>query len=171
MVFLALAALYESWSIPVAVILVVPLGVLGALGLTALCGKENDVYFQVGLLTTVGLVAKNAILIVEFARELFESGMDALAAVVEAVRLRLRPIVMTSLAFGLGVIPLATATGAGAGAQSAIGVAVLGGMLTGTFLCIFFVPVFYALIIQISGRKKDKTAAAPVTDEKETNHA
>lgn len=170
-VFLALAALYESWSIPVAVILVVPLGVLGALGLTALCGKENDVYFQVGLLTTVGLVAKNAILIVEFARELFESGMDALAAVVEAVRLRLRPIVMTSLAFGLGVIPLATATGAGAGAQSAIGVAVLGGMLTGTFLCIFFVPVFYALIIQISGRKKDKTAAAPVTDEKETNHA
>lgn len=170
-VFLALAALYESWSIPVAVILVVPLGVLGALGLTALCGKENDVYFQVGLMTTVGLVAKNAILIVEFARELFESGMDALAAVVEAVRLRLRPIVMTSLAFGLGVIPLATATGAGAGAQSAIGVAVLGGMLTGTFLCIFFVPVFYALIIQISGRKKDKTAAAPVTDEKETNHA
>ena len=124
-----------------------------------------------GLLTNVGLVAKNAILIVEFARELFESGMDALAAVVEAVRLRLRPIVMTSLAFGLGVIPLATATGAGAGAQSAIGVAVLGGMLTGTFLCIFFVPVFYALIIQISGRKKDKTAAAPVTDEKETNHA
>ena len=167
----ALAALYESWSIPVAVNLVVPLGMLGALGLTALCAKENDVYFQVGLLTTVGLVAKNAILIVEFARELFESGMDALAAVVEAVRLRLRPIVMTSLAFGLGVIPLATATGAGAGAQSAIGVAVLGGMLTGTFLCIFFVPVFYALIIQISGRKKDKTAAAPVTDEKETNHA
>ncbi len=169
-VFLALAALYESWSIPVAVILVVPLGVLGALGLTWICGKENDVYFQVGLLTTVGLVAKNAILIVEFARELYESGMDALAAVVEAVRLRLRPIVMTSLAFGLGVVPLALAHGAGAGAQSAIGVAVLGGMLTGTFLCIFFVPVFYALIIQIFNKKKNLPAVASSVD-KENNHA
>ena len=171
-VFLALAALYESWSIPVAVILVVPLGVLGALALTWICGKENDVYFQVGLLTTVGLVAKNAILIVEFARELYESGMDALAAVVEAVRLRLRPIVMTSLAFGLGVVPLALAHGAGAGAQSAIGVAVLGGMLTGTFLCLFFVPVFYALIIQIFSKKKtNNLPAASASADKETNHA
>lgn len=171
-VFLALAALYESWSIPVAVILVVPLGVLGALALTWICGKENDVYFQVGLLTTVGLVAKNAILIVEFARELYESGMDALAAVVEAVRLRLRPIVMTSLAFGLGVVPLALAHGAGAGAQSAIGVAVLGGMLTGTFLCVFFVPVFYALIIQIFSKKKtNNLPAASASADKETNHA
>lgn len=171
-VFLALAALYESWSIPVAVILVVPLGVLGALALTWVCGKENDVYFQVGLLTTVGLVAKNAILIVEFARELYESGMDALAAVVEAVRLRLRPIVMTSLAFGLGVVPLALAHGAGAGAQSAIGVAVLGGMLTGTFLCIFFVPVFYALIIQVFSKKKaNNLPAAAASADKETNHA
>ena len=174
-VFLALAALYESWSIPVAVILVVPLGVLGALALTWICGKENDVYFQVGLLTTVGLVAKNAILIVEFARELYESGMDALAAVVEAVRLRLRPIVMTSLAFGLGVVPLALAHGAGAGAQSAIGVAVLGGMLTGTFLCIFFVPVFYALIIQIFSKKKtnklNNLPTASASADKETNHA
>lgn len=153
-VFLALAALYESWSIPVAVILVVPLGVLGSLGFTYITGKENDVYFQVGLLTTVGLVAKNAILIVEFARDLVDSGMDVLKAVVEAVRLRLRPILMTSLAFGLGVLPLAMATGAGAGAQSAIGVAVLGGMLTGTFLCIFFVPAFYVLIVRIFGRKK-----------------
>lgn len=171
-VFLALAALYESWSIPVAVILVVPLGVLGALALTWICGKENDVYFQVGLLTTVGLVAKNAILIVEFARELYESGMDALAAVVEAVRLRLRPIVMTSLAFGLGVVPLALAHGAGAGAQSAIGVAVLGGMLTGTFLCIFFVPVFYALIIQIFSKKKtNNLPAASASADKEMNHA
>lgn len=174
-VFLALAALYESWSIPVAVILVVPLGVLGALALTWICGKENDVYFQVGLLTTVGLVAKNAILIVEFARELYESGMDALAAVVEAVRLRLRPIVMTSLAFGLGVVPLALAHGAGAGAQSAIGVAVLGGMLTGTFLCIFFVPVFYALIIQIFSKKKtnklNNLPMASASADKETNHA
>ena len=171
-VFLALAALYESWSIPVAVILVVPLGVLGALALTWVCGKENDVYFQVGLLTTVGLVAKNAILIVEFARELYESGMDALAAVVEAVRLRLRPIVMTSLAFGLGVVPLALAHGAGAGAQSAIGVAVLGGMLTGTFLCSFCVPVFYALIILIFSMKKtNNLPAASASADKETNHA
>ena len=155
-VFLALAALYESWTIPIAVILVVPLGVLGALGLTALTGRENDVYFQVGLLTTVGLVAKNAILIVEFARDLYDSGRDLLEAVVEAVRLRLRPILMTSIAFGLGVFPLAVATGAGAGAQSAIGIAVLGGMLTGTFLCIFFVPVFFVLINKIFGRKRLK---------------
>ncbi|MDO4937333.1 MAG: efflux RND transporter permease subunit, partial [Sutterellaceae bacterium] len=153
-VFLALAALYESWTIPVAVIMVIPLGVLGALGLTWVTGKENDVYFQVGLLTTVGLVAKNAILIVEFARELVDSGWEELKAVVEAVRLRLRPILMTSLAFGLGVLPLAMASGAGAGAQSAIGVAVLGGMITGTFLCIFFVPAFYVLILRIFGRKK-----------------
>ena len=158
-VFLALAALYESWSIPVAVILVVPLGVLGALALTWVTGKENDVYFQVGLLTTVGLVAKNAILIVEFARDLVDSGKEVLQAVVEAVRLRLRPILMTSLAFGLGVLPLATATGAGAGAQSAIGVAVLGGMLAGTFLCIFFVPAFYVLIVRIFGSKKSPAHA------------
>ncbi len=153
-VFLALAALYESWSIPVAVILVVPLGVLGALGLTAITGRENDVYFQVGLLTTVGLVAKNAILIVEFARDLYDKGTDVLEAVVEAVRLRLRPILMTSIAFGLGVFPLAVATGAGAGAQSAIGIAVLGGMFTGTFLCIFFVPVFFVVVTKIFGRKR-----------------
>lgn len=170
-VFLALAALYESWSIPIAVILVVPLGVLGALGLTWLVGKNNDVYFQVGLLTTVGLVAKNAILIVEFASDLFHSGMDALAAVVKAVQLRLRPIMMTSLAFGLGVLPLSLASGAGAGAQSAIGVAVLGGMLTGTFLCIFFVPVFYALIMKLFGRRKNAAAPAKNTQTNEVNHA
>lgn len=156
-VFLALAALYESWSIPVAVILVVPTGILGALALTALTGRENDVYFQVGLLTTVGLVAKNAILIVEFARDLYDGGMDVLEAVVEAVRLRLRPILMTSIAFGLGVLPLAMAHGAGAGAQSAIGIAVLGGMMTGTFLCVVFVPVFFVLINRIFGRKKVET--------------
>lgn len=159
-VFLALAALYESWSIPVAVIMVIPLGVLGSLALTWITGKQNDVYFQVGLLTTVGLVSKNAILIVEFARELVDSGWDELHGVVEAVRLRLRPILMTSLAFGLGVLPLALANGAGAGAQSAIGVAVLGGMITGTFLCIFFVPIFYVLILRIFGRKKNKVPAA-----------
>lgn len=157
-VFLALAALYESWTIPIAVILVVPTGVVGALALTWICGKENDVYFQVGLLTTVGLVAKNAILIVEFARDLHEQGREVLAAVVEAVRLRLRPILMTSLAFGLGVLPLALASGAGAGAQSAIGVAVLGGMLTGTFLCIFFVPAFFVLVTRLFSGRKGKTA-------------
>ena len=160
-VFLALAALYESWTIPIAVILVVPTGVVGALGLTWLCGKENDVYFQVGLLTTVGLVAKNAILIVEFARDLHEKGQELLASVVEAVRLRLRPIMMTSLAFGLGVLPLAMASGAGAGAQSAIGVAVLGGMITGTFLCIFFVPAFFVLVTRVFSRKRPEAAAAP----------
>lgn len=170
-VFLALAALYESWSIPVAVILMVPLGVLGALYLTWLCGKENDVYFQVGLLTTVGLVAKNAILIVEFARDLVAGGMESLKAVVEAVRLRLRPIMMTSLAFGLGVLPLAMASGAGAGAQSAIGVAVLGGMLTGTFLCIFFVPVFYVLITRFFGGKKSRVVAGEGNKAEGDNHA
>ena len=160
-VFLALAALYESWTIPIAVILVVPTGVVGALGLTWICGKENDVYFQVGLLTTVGLVSKNAILIVEFARDLHDQGQELLASVVEAVRLRLRPILMTSLAFGLGVLPLAMASGAGAGAQSAIGVAVLGGMLTGTFLCIFFVPAFFVLVTRIfSGKKSQPVVAA-----------
>ncbi len=164
-VFLALAALYESWTIPIAVILVIPTGVIGALGLTWICGKENDVYFQVGLLTTVGLVSKNAILIVEFARELADSGKEVLSAVVEAVRLRLRPILMTSLAFGLGVLPLAMARGAGAGAQSAIGVAVLGGMLTGTFLCVFFVPAFFVLITRIFSGKKPAVAAAPEQSE------
>ena len=160
-VFLALAALYESWTIPIAVILVVPTGVVGALGLTWICGKENDVYFQVGLLTTVGLVSKNAILIVEFARDLHDQGQELLASVVEAVRLRLRPILMTSLAFGLGVLPLAMASGAGAGAQSAIGVAVLGGMITGTFLCIFFVPAFFVLVTRIfSGKKSQPVVAA-----------
>lgn len=153
-VFLCLAALYESWSIPAAVILVVPCGVVGALGLTYALGMNNDVYFQVGLLTTVGLVSKNAILIVEFAKDLMAEGADAVHAALEAVRLRLRPILMTSLAFGLGVLPLAMAHGAGSGAQNAIGVGVLGGMMTGTFLCIAFVPVFYVLIAGI-GRKKN----------------
>ena len=162
-VFLALAALYESWTIPIAVILVVPT-VVGALGLTWICGKENDVYFQVGLLTTVGLVSKNAILIVEFARDLHEQGQELLAAVVEAVRLRLRPILMTSLAIGLGVLPFAMASGAGAGAQSAIGVAVLGGMLTGTFLCIFFVPAFFVLVTRVFSGKKNRTTAVPAVN-------
>ena len=156
-VFLCLAALYESWSIPVAVIMVVPLGVVGAIGLTGTFGMNNDIYFQVGLLTTIGLVSKNAILIVEFAKELHEKGMSAVSAAMQAVRLRIRPIIMTSLAFGLGVLPLAKATGAGSGAQNAIGIGVLGGMMTGTFLCIIFVPMFYVLILKVFGGKRKKT--------------
>ncbi|MGV8832470.1 MAG: efflux RND transporter permease subunit [Devosia sp.] len=145
-VFLVLAALYESWSIPVSVLLAVPIGVAGALLAAYLFGQSNDVYFKVGLLTTMGLSAKNAILIVEFARDLRAQGMSVIEATLEAVRQRLRPIVMTSVAFLLGVLPLATATGAGSGAQNAIGIGVVGGTLSGTLLGIFFVPVFFVLI-------------------------
>lgn len=148
-VFLCLAALYESWTVPFSVMLVVPLGVLGALLFAMGRGLSNDVYFQVGLLTTVGLSAKNAILIVEFAKGLYEEGMDLIKATMEAVRMRLRPIIMTSLAFGLGVTPLAISTGAGSGAQNAIGTAVLGGIISATFLAIFFVPLFYVVVIKL----------------------
>ena len=144
-VFLALAALYESWSIPVSVMLVVPLGVLGAVVATLAGGLANDVYFQVGLLTTIGLSAKNAILIVEFAKAQHEQGMGLVQAAIEAARMRLRPIVMTSLAFILGVLPLAVASGAGAASQNAIGFAVIGGMVSATFLAILLVPVFFVL--------------------------
>jgi hydrophobe/amphiphile efflux-1 (HAE1) family protein len=160
-VFLCLAALYESWSIPFSVMLVVPLGVLGAVSATLLRGLTNDVFFQVGLLTTVGLSAKNAILIVEFAKELHERGRNITEAALEAARLRLRPILMTSLAFVLGVLPLAVANGAGAGGQNAIGFAVLGGMLSATVLAILFVPVFFVLI----GRRSKKLAS--VEEERE----
>jgi multidrug efflux pump len=145
-VFLSLAALYESWSIPFSVILAVPIGIFGAVLATYIAGQDNDVYFKVGILTTIGLAAKNAILIVEFARDLRAHGQPVIAAIVEAARLRLRPIVMTSLAFTLGVLPLATATGAGSGAQNSVGIGVLGGMIAATVLGIFFVPVFFALI-------------------------
>ena len=145
-VFLCLAALYESWSIPLSVMLVVPLGVLGAVLATLLRGLANDVFLQVGLLTTVGLSAKNAILIVEFAKELHERGKGVFEAALEAARMRLRPILMTSLAFVLGVLPLAIAHGAGAGGQVAIGTAVIGGMLSATALAILFVPLFFAVI-------------------------
>ena len=148
-VFLCLAALYESWSIPTAVMLVVPLGVVGALLATLLRGLSNDVYFQVGLLTTVGLAAKNAILIVEFAKEHFERGATLAEAAVHAARQRLRPILMTSLAFILGVVPLAISSGAGSGSQNAIGTGVIGGMLTGTFLAIFFVPMFFVIMLRL----------------------
>ncbi len=145
-VFLCLAALYESWSIPFAVILVVPLGILGALLATTLRALPNDVYFKVGLLTTVGLSTKNAILIIEFAKDLMAEGKGLIEATLEAVHLRLRPILMTSLAFILGVLPLAIATGAGSASQNAIGTGVIGGMITGTFLAIFFVPVFFVVV-------------------------
>ncbi len=145
-VFLCLAALYESWTVPFAVMLVVPLGILGAVLATYLAGLSNDVYFQVGLLTTVGLTAKNAILIVEFAKSLYEKGMDLKEAAFTAAEQRLRPIVMTSMAFILGVTPLAISSGAGSASQNAIGIGVIGGMLSGTVLAIFFVPLFFILV-------------------------
>ena len=148
-VFLCLAALYESWAIPMSVILVVPLGVLGALVGAILTWKMNDVYFQVGLLTTIGLASKNAILIVEFAKEIHEQGKGLIEAALEAVRMRLRPILMTSLAFILGVLPMVLGSGAGAGAQHALGTAVIGGMLSGTLLAIFFVPVFFVVVYKL----------------------
>jgi len=151
-VFLCLAALYESWTVPVSVMLVVPLGVLGAVAAVTLRGLPDDIYFQVGLLTTVGLSAKNAILIVEFAKSLYDGGMDLVEATALACRQRLRPILMTSLAFILGVLPLAVATGAGSGSQNAIGVGVMGGMISATVLAIFFVPVFFVVVIRLFQR-------------------
>lgn len=151
-VFLCLAALYESWSVPISVMLVVPLGVIGAVLFAMARGLSNDVYFQVGLLTTIGLAAKNAILIVEFAKALYEQGMDLLEATMEAVRMRLRPIVMTSLAFMLGVTPLVLSTGAGSGSQNAIGTGVFGGMFSATVLAIFFVPVFFVVVFRLAKR-------------------
>jgi multidrug efflux pump len=153
-VFLCLAALYESWSIPFAVMLVVPLGVIGALLATMGRGLSNDVFFQVGLLTTIGLTAKNAILIVEFAKDLHAEGRSLFDAAVEACRMRLRPIIMTSLAFTLGVVPLALASGAGAGSSHAIGTGVIGGMVTATLLVIFWVPLFYVLVSSLGDRRK-----------------
>lgn len=145
-VFLCLAALYESWTVPCAVLLVVPLGVLGAMLAVGLRGLPNDIYFQVGLLTTMGLAAKNAILIVEFAEAELKAGAAPLAAVLKAAGLRLRPILMTSLAFGAGVVPLALAWGPSSASQNAIGTSVLGGVVSGTLLALVFVPVFYVLL-------------------------
>ncbi|MFB2831439.1 efflux RND transporter permease subunit [Aeromonas jandaei] len=155
-VFLCLAALYESWSIPFSVMLVVPLGVLGAIVAATLRGLENDVYFQVGLLTTIGLSAKNAILIVEFAKELYDKGMGLGEAVVEAARLRLRPILMTSFAFILGVLPLVISSGAGASSRNAIGTGVMGGMISATVLAIFFVPLFFVLVMRYFTKHSSK---------------
>ncbi|MDU4435219.1 MAG: efflux RND transporter permease subunit, partial [Pluralibacter gergoviae] len=155
-VFLCLAALYESWSIPFSVMLVVPLGVIGALLAATFRGMNNDVYFQVGLLTTIGISAKNAILIVEFAKDLMEKeGQGLIEATLNAVRMRLRPILMTSLAFILGVLPLALSTGAGSGAQNAVGTGVVGGMATATILAIFLVPVFFVVVRRRFSKKSD----------------
>jgi len=164
-VFLSLAALYESWSVPFAVLLVVPLGVIGALLAATGRGMTNDVYFQVSLLTTVGLSAKNAILIVEFAQAQIDQGLELFEATLNAVRMRLRPILMTSLAFGLGVLPLAISTGAGSGSQNAIGTGVLGGMISATVLGIFFVPVFFVVIRLIFKSKR------PIGDSSDSTQA
>jgi multidrug efflux pump len=164
-VFLCLAALYESWSIPVAVMLVVPLGIIGTVLATLLRGMSNDVFFQVGLLTTVGLASKNAILIVEFAKENHDHGMELIEATVTAARQRLRPILMTSLAFIFGVLPLAIATGAGAGGRTAIGTGVIGGMLTATVLAVFLVPVFFVRIVRMFPASRKSEAGPPPTGE------
>ena len=153
-VFLSLAALYESWTIPFAVIMVVPFGALGAVGMSKLFGMNNDVYFQIGLLTTIGLSAKNAILIVEFARDLTKQGVDLVDAVLKAAKLRFRPILMTSMAFLLGVMPLATATGAGSASQKAIGIGIIGGMLMATFIATLFVPLFFVIMQRLGDKKK-----------------
>ncbi|MDX5628114.1 MULTISPECIES: efflux RND transporter permease subunit [unclassified Brenneria] len=156
-VFLCLAALYESWSIPFSVMLVVPLGILGAVVAASMRGLENDVYFKVGMLTTIGLSAKNAILIVEFAKDLMEKeGKGLIEATLDAVRMRLRPILMTSLAFILGVVPLVISSGAGSGAQNAVGTGVMGGMITATVLAIFFVPVFFVVVRRRFGKKNEE---------------
>ena len=155
-VFLCLAALYESWSVPFSVMLAVPLGVLGALAAAYLRGMENDVYFQVGLLTTIGLSAKNAILIVEFAKSLYDDGTDLITATVEACKMRLRPILMTSFAFMLGVFPLVISTGAGANSRHAIGTGVFGGMMSATILAIFFIPLFFVAVMQLFRKPQAK---------------
>jgi HAE1 family hydrophobic/amphiphilic exporter-1 len=153
-IFLCLAALYESWPIPVSILLALPLGAIGGIIASTWRGLPNDVYFQIGLLTTLGLTTKNAILIVQFAKARVEEGMELGEAALEGARLRFRPIVMTSLAFGFGVLPLALNTGAGAGAMNAIGTSVLGGMITGTVLVVLFAPLFYVLIEKLFGKRR-----------------
>jgi HAE1 family hydrophobic/amphiphilic exporter-1 len=158
-IFLCLAALYESWPIPISILLALPLGVIGGVIGSSWRGLPNDIYFQIGLLTTMGLTTKNAILIVQFAKTRVEEGMGLIEATLEGSKLRLRPIIMTSLAFGFGVLPLAFAAGAGAGAQKAIGTAVLGGVVTSTFLVTLFAPLFYVLIEKTFGKRTgNKTA-------------
>ncbi len=165
-IFLVLAALYESWTVPISIVLALPLGVLGGVLASSTRGLASDVYFQIGLLAVLGLTTKNAILIVQFAKSYLEEGMGLIEATLKAARVRLRPIVMTSLAFGFGVLPLAIATGAGAGAQVAIGTSVLGGMISGTFLAVLFIPLGFVVIVQMFGRKKRR--GRPVADSEAT---
>jgi len=153
-IFLCLAALYESWPIPVSILLALPLGAIGGVIAASWRGLPNDVYFQIGLLTTLGLTTKNAILIVQFAKARVAEGKGLIEATLEGARLRFRPIVMTSLAFGFGVLPLALNSGAGAGAMNAIGTSVLGGMVTGTVLVVLFAPLFYVVIEKLFGKRQ-----------------
>ena len=164
-IFLCLAALYESWSIPLSVLLVLPIGVLGTVLATQIRGLENDVYFQVGLLTILGLTAKNAILIVEFAKAAVDQGQEVVAATLQACRLRLRPIVMTSMAFGLGVLPLAISSGAGSGSQHAVGTGVIGGVITGTLLGVFLIPLLYVLIYKLFTRNNTSDSTNSITQQ------
>jgi HAE1 family hydrophobic/amphiphilic exporter-1 len=160
-IFLCLAALYESWTVPISVLLVLPLGVIGGVIASSMRGMNNDVYFQIALLAILGLTTKNAILIVQFAKSGLENGMGLIDATLEGAKLRFRPIIMTSLAFGFGVLPLAVTTGAGAGAQNAIGTGVLGGMVTGTVLVVIFAPLFYVLIEKFFGKRRPSEAVGP----------
>lgn len=160
-VFLLLSALYESWSIPVAVMMVVPFGVIGSVAAVTLRRMHNDVYFMVGLIAIIGLSAKNAILIIEFAKDLREQGVPLEEATIQAARLRFRPILMTSLAFALGVVPLAIATGASAASQNAIGTGVLGGMLSATVLAVFLVPAFFVFEMKLFRTRTKFEAATP----------
>jgi HAE1 family hydrophobic/amphiphilic exporter-1 len=155
-IFLCLAALYESWPIPIAILICLPLGIIGGVIASSMRGMSNDVYFQIGLLTTMGLTTKNAILIVQFARARVDEGARLIDATLEAAKLRLRPIIMTSLAFGFGILPLALASGAGSGAQRAIGTGVMGGMVTSTFLVILYAPLFYVMIYRLIGRHRKR---------------
>jgi HAE1 family hydrophobic/amphiphilic exporter-1 len=159
-IFLCLAALYESWPIPISILLTLPLGAIGGVVASILMDLPNDVYFQIGLLTILGLTTKNAILIVQFARARVDEGMRLVDATLEGAKLRLRPIVMTSLAFGFGVLPLATASGAGAGAQQAIGIGVVGGVITSTLLVTLFAPLFYVLIYKLLGKQRKRERRA-----------
>ena len=163
-IFLCLAALYESWPIPIAILLTLPLGVIGGVIASSMRGLPNDVYFQIGLLTTLGLTTKNSILIVQFARARVDEGARLVDATLEAAKLRLRPIIMTSLAFGFGVLPLAIANGAGAGAENAIGTGVLGGMVTSTFLVTLFAPLFYVMIYKVLGKHRKKVTMKHVEE-------
>ena len=171
-IFLCLAALYESLAIPISILLALPLGVIGGVIATSLRGLPNDVYFQIGLLTTLGLTTKNAILIVQFAKARYEEGLSLIDATLEGAKLRLRPIVMTSLAFGFGVLPLVMASGAGAGAQIAIGTSVIGGVITSTFLVTLFAPLFFVLIEKTFGKrsKSRKSGSAGETPTSAESH-